>query len=79
MILLTTKLENPWLLSVSFHQNVGSVGSEMCSVLPTAVVLALRTGLETEEVLGQCSMNELKNIYHIYVQRIEDDSNVTMT
>lgn len=45
----------------------------MWSVLPTAVVLALRTVLETEEVLGQCLTNELKNIYHIYVQGIEDN------
>lgn len=51
----------------------------MWSVLPTAVVWALRTVPETEGLPAQCSMDELKNIYHLYVQRIEDDSNVTMT
>lgn len=50
----------------------------MWSVLPTAVVLVLGTVLETEEVLGQCLTNELKNIYHIYVQGIEDNSHGMM-
>ena len=79
MILFIAKLENPWPLPVSSHWNVGSMRSRMWSVLPTAVVLALRTVPETEGLLARCSMDELKNIYHLYVQRIEDDSNVTVT
>lgn len=47
--------------------------------MPAAVALALPTVPETEELLALRSMDELKNIYHLYVQRIEDDSNVTVT
>lgn len=53
--------------------------TERACVLPAAVALALPTVPETEELLALRSMDELKNIYHLYVQRIEDDSNVTVT
>lgn len=79
MILFIAELENPWPLPVAPHWNVGATGSRMESVLTPAGVLALSTVPETEGLLTQCSMDELKNIYHLYVQRIEDDSNVTMT
>ena len=34
-------------------------------------------GPEGEEVPGQCSMNELNNIHHVYMQGTEGCSNVT--